>query len=345
METGFYFSQWLIMKHLLIILSLFLLISTVFAETIIDSSSFQNKVFVQGGELQKFWKGFQVASKWQESVLLLNSGINEDFNKISFKDTDYHFQSVILIWKIKWQNFDQKSNQMALPISDWSVFLPESINFAGFDFVWVVFLTPQVRFESISFSKKWFFDNWNQFIEPNLVKPSSINLLYAWKWWDTSFIAIVGVLSIIIFLSLYWIDERWAFGSLLVLWILLDLRYIYDQVKILQTTQENFVSKNGAQQKYFDFDNFYWFIEASKQYIQWDVNIYAPQEWPFHINYAYGMLPKNVKWQWTEFPYFAVFHLPTKLVDWNLYIEKNLVWEKIKLIYQFDTDSYIFKKQ
>jgi hypothetical protein len=185
------------------------------------------------------------------------------------------------------------------------------------------------------------------FMEPELVKPSTINLLYGAKFWSIPFVAILGALAILFFWILVFINRRWAFLSLLVLWLLFDLRYSYDQYSILKTTYTQLVAPIRPQEKiYYDFYNFYGFIQESKKYMKWDVNFYAPREWPFQYNYEYHIYPFKSTWQTIDKKYYAIFQVGNVELrnGRELFIDGKLIDSNIQLVYRFDEHSYILKK-
>lgn len=126
-----------------------------------------------------------------------------------------------------------------------------------------------------------------------------------------------------------------------------DLRYSYDQFSILKTTYNSFVVPNNPKEKiYYDFYNFYGFIEESKKYIQGDVNFYAPREWPFQYNYEYHIYPFKSTWQTTDKKYYAIFQMNnTELRNGKeLFIDGKLIDPNVQLLYRFEQNSYILKK-
>lgn len=236
---------------------------------------------------------------------------------------------------------------MALPLKDGKITLPQSLVLANFDFIGLGFLSPTVSFSSMTLREQDFSDKWTTFMEPELVKPSSINLLYGPKFGTTPFVQILGILAIILFIALVFVRRKWAFASLLVLWILFDIRYSYDQYSILKTTYRTFVAQEKPENKiYYDFYNFYGFIEESKKYMKGGTNFYAPSEWPFQSNYLYHLYPLKVTWQTSDQPYYAIFQMNNVELrnGKELFIDGKLIDGSVQLLSRFDGHSYILKK-
>lgn len=265
---------------------------------------------------------------------------------VQFSDFSYKLPSAVFLWKVRGQTYDPK-NQMQLALKDGMVQLPEIPSLENFDFIGFVFFEPSVTFSTVELRHSDFSDKISVFMEPELVKPSTINLLYGAKFGSTPFVAILGVLAIILFGILVFLNRKWAFISLLVLWVLFDLRYSYDQYSILKTTYKTFIAPNAPQEKiYYDFHNLYGFIEESRKYIDADVNFYAPRDWPFQSNYAYHMYPIKSTWQTIDKQYYAIFQMNTVELrnGKELFIDGKLIDSNVRLVYQFDKHSYILKK-
>lgn len=100
---------------------------------------------------------------------------------VEFSDFSYKLPSVVFLWKIRGQEY-APSNQMQLAIKNGIVKLPQSLKLDDFDFVGFVFFEPSITFSSIELRQEDFSDEMATFMEPELVKPSTINLIYGAKF-------------------------------------------------------------------------------------------------------------------------------------------------------------------
>lgn len=88
---------------------------------------------------------------------------------------------------------------MQLAIKSGKVSLPQPLQLDNFDFIGFVFFEPTITFSSIELRQESFSDKMDIFLEPELVKPSTINLLYGPKFGSTPFVTILGILAILFF--------------------------------------------------------------------------------------------------------------------------------------------------
>lgn len=312
----------------------------------IDQTNYSTYLATQAGAFSTEWKNITLNGSG-ESVMIVKTGdIHDTIDIAEFSDFSYKWQSLVFLWKVRWQEYSP-SNQMQLPIQNGIVHIPQSLILDNFDFIGFVFFDPSITFSAIDLRQEYFSDKMAIFMDPELVKPSTINLLYGAKFWSTPFVVILGILAILFFWGLIFINRKWAFISLLILWLIFDLRYSYDQYSILKTTYNSFIEPNAPQEKiYYDFYNLYGFIQESKKYIQGDVNFYAPRDWPFQSNYLYHMYPLKSTWQTTDKKYYAIFQVSNVELrnGKELFIDGKLIDSNVQLIYRFDQNSYILKK-
>ena len=71
---------------------------------------------------------------------------------------------------------------MQLAIKNGRIRLPEMPTLDSFDFLGFVFFEPTVTFSGLSIREEGFSDKLDTFMEPELVKPSTINLIYGAKF-------------------------------------------------------------------------------------------------------------------------------------------------------------------
>ncbi|EKD29984.1 MAG: hypothetical protein ACD_78C00197G0019 [uncultured bacterium (gcode 4)] len=312
----------------------------------IDSSNYSHYLATQEGVFSLEGKNIVLSGSGQSVVVIKTGDIRGVVDMVQFSDFSYKLPSAVFLWKVRGQEYDPK-NQMQLALKERKLQLPKMPDLENFDFIGFVFFEPSVTFSAVELRQTSFSDKISVFIEPELVKPSTINLLYGAKFGSTPFVAILGVLSIFLFWVLVFLNRKWAFISLLVLWVLFDLRYSYDQYSIFKTTYKTFIAPDTPQEKiYYDFHNLYGFIEESRKYIDADVNFYAPRDWPFHSNYLYHMYPLQSTWLTTDKPYYALFQIGNVEIKngKELFIEGKLIDSNVELLYQFDEHSYILKK-
>ncbi|MDP2103321.1 MAG: hypothetical protein Q8K26_00175 [Candidatus Gracilibacteria bacterium] len=312
----------------------------------IDSTNYPTYLATQEGDFILEGKNITLKSKEQAILIVKTGDIHSTVSMVEFGNLSYTTPGVVLLWKVRGQEYAQ-ANQMQLAIKAGKISLPQPLPLDNFDFIGFVFFEPTITFSSIDLRQEDFSDKMATFLEPELVKPSTINLLYGPKFGSTPFVTILGILALLFFGALVFINRRWAFISLLVFWLLFDLRYSYDQYSVLKTTYNNFIVPTEPQKKiYYDFYNLYGFAGESKKYIKGDVNFYAPREWPFNLNYGYHMYPINVTWQTIDKPYYAIFQMSNVELKnrKELFIDGKLIDPNVQLLYQFDEHSYILKK-
>lgn len=190
-------------------------------------------------------------------IIVKTTEIHGMVDMVEFHDFSDTTSSVVFLWKIRGQEY-APANQMQLAVKNGIIRFPESLTLDNFDFIGLVLMSPSVRFSGMELRQENFSDKLDTFMVPELVKPSSINLLYGAKFGSTPLVMILGILSILLFFILVFINRKWAFLSVLFLWILFDLRYSYDQYSILKTTYTSFVAPSEPRDKiYYDFYNFY----------------------------------------------------------------------------------------
>lgn len=312
----------------------------------ITPANYTNFLATQEGSFSQKGDHIALKSKAQSIVIVKTTDIHGTIDIVQFSDFSSHAPSLVLLWKLRGQEY-APANQMPIAINNGVIKLPQPLNLDNFDFIGFVFFDSSLTFSSIELREENFSDKMTTFLQPELVKPSSINLLYGAKFGSTPFVEILGILSLLVFLVLIFINKKWAFLSLLGFWMLFDLRYSYDQYAILTKTYHNFVVPATPQERvYYDFGNLYGFIEESKKYIQGDINFYAPSDWPFQYNYSYQMYPLHATWQTTDKPYYALFQINGVEIKngKELYIDGKLIDQNVKIISQFDAHSYILKK-
>jgi hypothetical protein len=71
---------------------------------------------------------------------------------------------------------------MQIAVKNGIVKLPQSLLLDNFDFVGFVFFDSSITFSAIELRQENFSDKMAIFMEPELVKPSTINLLYGAKF-------------------------------------------------------------------------------------------------------------------------------------------------------------------
>lgn len=332
---------------LAILFSSFFALDTSFASDFqVDTTNYSRYLATQNGTFSQ--EGKSVVLKWgAQSILLVKTAdIQGSIDMVEFSNLSYATPSVVFIWKLQGKDYAE-SNQMQLPVVNGIVKMPQPLMLNNFDFIGLVFFESSVSFDTMVLRSENFSDKINTLMTPELVRPSSINLLYGAKFGSTPLVLILGILSILCFAVLIFINRKWAFLSILILWIIFDLRYSYDLYSIIKTTSTTFLSPTTPQTKvYYDFYNFYGFVEESKKHIRGDINFYAPREWPFWYNYSYHTYPMNATWQTLDKPYYALFQVNGVEIKngKELYIDGKLIDSNVILLSRFDEHSYILKK-
>ena len=184
---------------------------------------------------------------------------------------------------------------------------------------------------------------WEDFFEPEYTKKAFVNLLPPWYIAKISSTIIAGILAILLFILTYQSNRKIAIGLLCLIWILLDFRADYDLLKNVQHARNPDMFTDKSDDIYVQQD-LYPFIEASKKYIDGDVNFYAPHLMSYDTNYSYHLFPFKIKPFGKEYPYYAIFHLPTKLENGELFVNGQKVANRIQLIKNVGYQSSIFKQ-
>ena len=143
-------------------------------------------------------KNIVLSGSGQSVVVIKTGDIRGVVDMVQFSDFSYKLPSAVFLWKVRGQEYDPK-NQMQLALKERKLQLPKMPDLENFDFIGFVFFEPSVTFSAVELRQTSFSDKISVFIEPELVKPSTINLLYGAKFGSTPFVAILGVLSIFLF--------------------------------------------------------------------------------------------------------------------------------------------------
>ena len=189
-------------------------------------------------------------------------------------------------------------------------------------------------------------DEFRKFMEPELIRPWTINLLYGHKLFGIAFSQILGwgfILGVLIYL-IFPRQRRLQFFLTMMIsfWLIFDLRLNYDIYK-------NYLTAKAELQKgiYFTIEDFYPFLDYINEKIAIaPVNkiYYVGQHWPYENILQYYLLPHKVVGNIREADYLVLYRFPFHIEgDRKIVSEKGVICEQCEWIGMFRPGCNLFK--
>jgi hypothetical protein len=212
---------------------------------------------------------------------------------------------------------------------------------------------------------------WSQFWVPESLAPAMVNAIGGPDLMGKSYALLLAVFFLALFAVIFFAHRAGLLGSrpgagaasplvsarmppwlyissmtFLVLWLLYDLRETYNHVQTLRSTLRYSLGSAPRPHHYFELDDFYEFIDATKGVVPSDGSVGFFSSRPLFVKARYLLFPRPVSNREPHSDYFVVFQDPNITYRNGHLSEKDtLVSDRVIPFGRFGEDAFIFKRK